>query len=328
MRTAKPGMHSAIVAIALVFAFSSEDSRAALAKHPSDSIQNRDVKQKHEPLNGFYIVTLAVAAQPDADAPPSDGPDSSPTANTRAAATLPQWRDTIVDVSQDGTGIRIREIAIEPAVGPHCSPHAVIVRERDRSLPGEAVEQAAGHHKLCSMNESEVAGVIGAANKDDVARGNSEDFATQTIVATCGESEHLFELPYPDTLKWHALGLADSHITALWKLSHEVVEHAFGDAPFLPDLPGADEKLAHGAALTVPDDLAAQQLAEKLVPEIRGKRYESGFGDSNCAYASCRDHTAAAALQGYAGVLDPATCAAPAAGAAALTRPRTSEVPK
>jgi hypothetical protein len=302
------------VFFALALAFASAGPRFASTARLIDSIQNRDAKQKHEPLNGFYIVTLAVAPPPDdATAGTSDG-SASPTASTNAAPASPKWRDTIVDVAQDGTGIRIREIAIEPATGPHCPAHAVIARERDRLLPGESVDAAAGHHHLCSMNESEVADVIGAANKDDVARANSDDFATQTIVATCGEDEHLFELPYPDTLKWHALGLADSHITALWKMSHEVVAHAFGDAPFLADFPGGTESehRAADSALSASDDFAAQQLAAKLVPEIRGKRYESGFGDSNCAFASCRDHTAASALQGYVGVLDPATCAAPA----------------
>ena len=293
-------------------AFASAGSRFASTARLSDSIQNRDAKHRRQPLNGFYIVTLAVAPPPD-DATAGTSDDSaSPTVSAKAASASPQWRDTIVDVAQEGTGIRIREIAIEPAIGPHCPPHAVIARERDRLLPGESVDTAAGHHHLCSMNESEVAGVIGAANKDDVARANSDDFATQTIVATCGEDEHLFELPYPDTLKWHALGLADSHISALWKLSREVVAHAFGDAPFLADFPGETESehRAAASALSASDDFAAQQLAAQLVPEIRGKRYESGFGDSNCAYASCRDHTAASALQGYVGVLDPATCAA------------------
>jgi hypothetical protein len=325
MNFAKLAASTAFFAVA----FASAGPRAASTARLSDSIQNRDVKQKHEPINGFYIVTLAVAPPPDDSTPgTADGLPAGPTAPTNGISASPQWRDTIVDVAQDGTGIRIREIAIEPAVGPHCPAHAVIARERDRSLPGESIDQAAGHHHLCSMNESEVAGVIGAANKDDVARGNSDDFATQTIVATCGESEHLFELPYPDTLKWHALGLADTHITALWKLSREVVEHAFGDAPFLSDLPdAATEHPKRAPALSPADDLAAQTLAEKLVPEIRGKRYESGFGDSNCAYASCRDHTAAAALQGYTGVLDPATCAAPSAGGA-VPAPSPSEGPQ
>ena len=305
MRTAKLAACGAMVAIALV----SAASRAA--QHDPNRKSHND--KKSGPLNGFYIVTLAVAAPPDADAAPSSS--TATQATTPQIAAEPTWRDTIVDVAQHGTGILIREIVIEPAVGPHCPPHAVIARERDRALPGDSVEQAEGRHHLCSMNESDVAGVIQAAAKDEVARENSDDFGTQTIVATCGESEHLFELPWPDTLKFHALGLADSHITALWKMSREVVEHAFGDAPFSPELPGATQPPAG----TVQDDLAAQRLAEKLVPEIRSGRYASGFGDSNCEYASCRDHSAASALQGYAGVLDPSTCtlAAPAPATAA-----------
>jgi|HubBroStandDraft_5_1064220.scaffolds.fasta_scaffold03311_3 hypothetical protein len=292
MRIAKLGACSAVIAVALAF---------VSAPHASQrNTSSKSEKDKHAPLNSFYIVTLGVAPPPDDTSASTN--TSSPSSTAPSQPTAPAWRDTIVDVLQDGTGIRIREIAIEPAIGPHCPPHAVIARARERALPGESVDAAAGHHHLCSMNASEVAGVISAATKDDVARENSDDFGTQTIVATCGENEHLFELPWPDTLRFHALGLADSHITALWKLAHEVVEHAFDDTTFASSPP-----------TTASDDTASQQLAEKLVPEIRSGRYASGFGDSNCAYASCRDHSAASALQGYAGVLDPATCAAPAA---------------
>ena len=303
METLKLAACGALVAVALVF-FGSQSAGLRAAQHDPNAKSHND--KKSGPLNGFYIVTLGVTPPPDAPAVPSS--DAASAAATPAQiAAQPAWRDTIVDVAQQGTGILIREIVIEPAAGAHCPPHAVIARERDRAFPGESVEQAAGRHHLCSLNESDVAGVIDAAAKDDVARENSDDFGTQTIVATCGERERLFELPWPDTLKFHALGLADSRITALWKLSREVVEHAFGGEPFMPALPGATRT----ATPSAPDDPEAQRLAEKLVPEIRSGRYASGFGDSNCAYASCRDHSGAAALEGYAGVLDPATCAAP-----------------
>jgi hypothetical protein len=298
MGSAKLAVCGVMAAIALA-CVNTRWAVASAAQHDPNAKSHND--KKSGPLNGFYIVTLAVAATADADATPASS--TAAQSNAPQIAAEPAWRDTIVDVAQDGTGIRIREIAIEPAVGPHCPPHAVIARERDRVLPGESVDQAAGHHHLCSMNESDVAGVIQAANKDDVARENSDDFGTQTIVATCGEREHLFELPWPDTLRFHALGLADSRITALWKMSREVIAHAFGDEPFSSSQAPAPDS---GSAT---NDIAAQTLAEKLVPEIRSGRYASGFGDSNCEYASCRDHSAASALQGYAGVLDPSACA-------------------
>lgn len=295
METPKLAACGALVAFALVFS----GSWGAVSRAAQRGGSSRAAKDKHAPLNGYYIVTLGITPPSDAPAlPSSDAASAAATPVQSAAAPIaaePAWRDTIVDVSQDGAGILVREIVIEPAAGPHCPAHAVIARERDRALPGESVEQAAGRHHLCAMNESDVAGVIDAAAKDDVARENSDDFGTQTIVATCGEVEHLFELPWPDTLRFHALGLADSHITALWKLSDEVVEHAFGDVPFPVSK----------------NDIVAQKLAEKLVPEMRAGRYASGFGDTNCAYASCRDHSAASALQGYAGVLNPAKCAGP-----------------
>lgn len=295
-RTARAGATAALL-LACVAAYGEQH----LNKKDSDK------EKKSPPLESFYIVTQAMAeSETTSDAPaapangdaangaPSNG--AAPNRAQLAVALGPAWTDTIVDVAPEGTGARVRQITIEPAVGLHCPPHAVIVREVDRVLDGDTVKQAAGRHKLCAMNESDVAGVIQATAKDDVARANSDDFGTTTIVASCGGKERLFELPYPDTLRFHALGLADSHITALWKMAAEVTSRAFGT-----DSPG-------NAAVSAADDLAAQKLAEKIVPEMRAGKYASGFGDSNCEFASCRDHSAASALQGYAGVQDPASC--------------------
>ncbi len=63
------------------------------------------------------------------------------------------------------------------------------------------------------------------------------------------------------------------------------------------------------ASATPADQAAQQTLAATLVQDIRTGKYASGFGDSSCEYASCRDHSGASALQGYQGALDPAACA-------------------
>jgi hypothetical protein len=235
-------------------------------------------------LDSFYIVTQAVAPPPDADA-------------RTPAPPAPAWTDTILAINVGSDGVDALKIQIEPATGPHCPPHAVVARAVERALPNETAQRLAGRHKLCAMNESDVAGVIDAAALDDVRRANADDLATTTIVASCAGAEKLFELPYPDTLRFHALGLADSHITALWKMAAEVSARAFGD------------DFSFEAA-TPAEDAARQSLAAKLAPAIRDGKYASGFGDSDCAFASCRDHSAKSALEGYDGVLDPEKCGA------------------
>jgi hypothetical protein len=244
----------------------------------------KDAKQS-PPLDSFYIVTQAVAPEPE------------PGTQTPADGAPAGWTDTVIAVEVAGDAAHALKIQIEPAAGPHCPPHTVIARAVERTMSGESAQQLAGRHKLCAMNESDVEGVINTAALDDVRRANADDLATTTIIASCAGAEKSFELPYPDTLRFHALGLADSHITALWKMAAEVSSRAFGE----------EFSFAHA---TPADDAQQQALAAKLVPAIRDGKYASGFGDSNCEFASCRDHSAKSALQGYGGVQDPANCAA------------------
>ncbi len=240
-----------------------------------------DKKKPAPPLDRFYIVTQSVAPQPDSDAA-KNNPD---------AASAPPWTDQILDVAPDASSVRIRKIEITPApAGSKCPPHAVIVRAAERTVASSSVQSIAGRQHICALNESDVGGVIDAAERDEVQRANRDDFANQTIVAFCGGKEELFELPYPDTLHFHALGLADPHITALWKLSAEAESNAFGHA-------------INFSQMSADEDAKSQQLAAKFIPEIRAGSYDSGFADSDCPYGSCRNHSAASALQGYTGLL-------------------------
>jgi TonB family protein len=101
----------------------------------------------------------------------------------------------------------------------------------------------------------------------------------------------LYELPYPETLKFEALKMADSRITALWDFADDVEERAFGkDFTF--------------AGATAAQNMERQELGAKFVPEIMAGKFDSGFPDSTCAFADCRVHNAKSALQGYSGVID------------------------
>lgn len=238
-------------------------------------------KKPAPPLDRFYIVTQSIA-------PPAD---SDSAARAKPTDPAPPWTDQILDVVPEATSVRVRKIEIVPA-GAHCPPRAVIVRAAERTLNATTPQAIAGRQHICALNESDVRGVIDASERDEVQRANRDDFANQTIVALCGGREELFELPYPDTLRFHALGLADPHITALWKLSTDVESNAFGHP-------------VNFSQMSAQEEAASQQFAAKLVPEIRAGAYDSGFADSDCPYAACRDHSARSALQSYAG---PLTC--------------------
>jgi TonB family protein len=216
-------------------------------------------------LAGFYVVTQAVS---DKGTP---------------------WADKILDVRAEVGGVRVREIRIAP-MNRNCA-HNVTVKAVERVLPNTTVAKVAGKFKLCSYPDDDFAGVIQVAKRDYIESDSIGTSASHTIVAKCGTQERLYELPYPETLKFEALHRADSRITALWDLAGDVEERAFG------------KDFTFGGA-TAEQNKERQELGAKFVPEIMGGKFDSGFPDSTCAFADCRVHNAKSALQGYEGVID------------------------
>jgi hypothetical protein len=199
--------------------------------------------------------------------------------------TGPKWVDHILEVRPEQESVRVREIRIAP-LSPAC-PHHVTVRAIERIVPNTTVKKVAAHFDLCAFTEDDVESMIHAA-KRKTAPASDDDSASQTIVARCGTKQRVFELPDEDSLRFAALNLADSHLSAFWDLAAVVEARTFGD----------DFSLAK---LTPEQDREAQALGAKLVPEIKSGKYDQAFADNNCPYAECSDHSSASALQGYAG---------------------------
>jgi TonB family protein len=201
----------------------------------------------------------------------------------------PGWSDTILDVRDEVGGVRVREIRIAP-LNRNCA-HIVTVKAVETVLPNTTAAKVAGKFRLCSYPEDDFAGVIQVARRSDIEPDSLVSAANQTIVAKCGNKEILYELPDQDLLKFEALKRADARIAALWDLKDDVEDRAFGkDFAF--------------AKATADQNKERQELGAKFVPEILAGKFNSGFSDSTCAFAECRDHNAKSALQGYKGPID------------------------
>ncbi|MGC1964862.1 MAG: hypothetical protein WA673_00295 [Candidatus Acidiferrales bacterium] len=198
----------------------------------------------------------------------------------------PQWVDHILEVRPQGDAVLVCEIRIAP-LDPAC-PHHVTVRAVERALPDTTVKKLAIKFPLCSFEEDVVEGMINTAKRPSGAVTDSDDSASQTIVARCGTQQKMFELPDEEALRFDALQLADSHLAAFWELAATMEAHAFG----------SDFSLAK---ISPQEDQDAQALGAKLIPEIKSGRYDQGFADQTCPYAECPDHNVASALQGYEG---------------------------
>jgi len=197
----------------------------------------------------------------------------------------PAWVDHVLELRPQSDGVLIREIRIAP-LSPDC-PHCVTVRAIERVMPATTVKVIAGKFQLCALAEEDVDGMIHAAKKDEEPN-TIDDSATQTIVANCGGEKRMYELPYPETLRFEALGLANAHVAKYWEIAADIEADAFGN----------DFSLGK---LTPAQDAEAQALGAKVVVELKAGRYKQGFADADCPYAECRDHSANSALQGYTG---------------------------
>jgi hypothetical protein len=211
-------------------------------------------------LESFYIVTQAAFR---------DGP---------------AWVDHILDLRPEGADVLIREVRIAP-LAPAC-PHHVTLRAVEKILPATTVQRLAGKFELCAHAEEDVDGMIHAAKLEDAP--NIDDPSSQTIIAVCGGEKRMFELPYPETLRFEALTLANAHVAHYWEIAADLEADAFG----------SDFSLAK---LTPAQDQTAQDLGARILPEIKSGRYKQGFADADCPYAECRDHSVNSALQGYSG---------------------------
>jgi hypothetical protein len=220
-----------------------------------------DKPKPKPPLENFYVVTQAIFH------------------------TDPKWVDHVLEVRPEQESVRVREIRIAP-LSAAC-PHHVTVRAIERTLPNTTVKKVAARFDLCAFTEEDVESMIHAAKRKS-SDTSDDDFASQTIVARCGNKQRIFELPDKDSLRFEALSLADSHLSAFWDLAAVVESRIFGE----------DFSLAH---LTPEQDRDAQTLGANLVPEIKSGKYDQAFADNTCPYAECQDHNAASALEGYAG---------------------------
>jgi len=235
----------------LIWAAAMLPSAASTTDHPTPK----------PPLENFYVVTQAIFH------------------------TDPKWVDHILEVRPVEEGVRVREIRIAP-LNPTC-PHHVTVRAIERVVPNTTVKKVALHFDLCAFSEDDVESMISAARRK-TAPASDDDSAAQTIVARCGTKQRIFELPDESSLRFDALRLADSRLSAFWDLAAVVEARTFGD----------DFSLAQ---LTPEQDREAQALGATLVPEIKSGKYDQAFADNNCPYGECSDHSSASALQGYAG---------------------------
>lgn len=171
----------------------------------------------------------------------------------------PFYYEYVLDVKPQGKDVLVRQIRLGPT-STGC-PSGLTVKAADRLIRNETPKGFA-RHELCSLNAKDVASAIEHAPAHYGAGGF--ETASYSIVAMCGSTEKVFELPDPETVDLKRLKGTNPQAASLWDFVTNVYERSFGkDFSF------------HNASDA--QDAAFQALGAETVPAIRAGLYARGF---------------------------------------------------
>ncbi len=189
-------------------------------------------------LKGFYVATHVVS-------------DASPFKY-----------EYVLDVKAQGKDVLVREIRIAPL---NSSCPGITVKAADHLLTNTSPEKVA-RLDLCSLNVTAVESAISGAQPLGVT--SIDDTASHSIVAICGRTQKVFELPYPETVDSKKLKRTSRPVASLWDLAYNVQRRSFGP------------KFSFYRA-SASQDAEFQALGAEVVPAIKSGIYDLGFANGS-----------------------------------------------
>jgi TonB family protein len=175
----------------------------------------------------------------------------------------PFWYEYILDVKPQGKDVLVREIRIAP-LDSGCPSH-VTVKAADHLLTRTSPKRVA-RLDLCSLNVGALASVIRGAQAKGIS--SIDDTASYSIVAMCGRTEKIFEIPYPETVELRKLRKTNPQVASLWDLAYDIRLRSFGRSFSFYNASAAQNK-------------AFQALGAETVPAIKSGIYGRGFQDGS-----------------------------------------------
>lgn len=196
--------------------------------------------QTHEEkeLKSFYVVTHVVS-------------DASPF-----------WYEYVLDVRPQGKNVLVREIRIAP-LNSACP--GITVKAADHPITNTYPKKVA-RLDLCSLNVAAVASAIKGAQPRAITA--IDDSASYSVVAMCGRTEKVFEIPYPETVDLKKLMRTNPRVASLWDLAYNVQRRSFGQNFSFYNTSASQ-------------DGAFQALGAEIVPAIKSGIYDRGFANGS-----------------------------------------------
>jgi len=173
----------------------------------------------------------------------------------------PFWFEYVLDVKPRSRDVLVRKIRIAPL--NFACPNRVTVKAADKLVKNTSPQRVV-RLDLCSLDVAAVASVIRGAQPGGAV--SIWDTASHTIVATCGKTEKVFEIPYPESVELEKLKKTNPQVASLWDLAYDIGRHSFG------------ERFSFYDASARRDEVF-QALGAEIAPAIKSGIYDQGFQD-------------------------------------------------
>jgi TonB family protein len=207
----------------------------------------------------FLGVGVLVSGSPATTAKSRDALQSFYIVSHVVSDAAPLWYDYVLDVTPVDRGVLIRDIRLAP-LNSYCN-RPVTVKAAERVVPNSNVKSLA-KIPLCSFNEADVAAAIEAARSKSIE--SIDDSVRFTIVAKCGTTSRIFDLPFPELMDFALLKRKNPAVASLWNLSLSIRRRVFG-------------KNFSFYGVSRSQDSSFQELGSRLAPALKSGMYDQGF---------------------------------------------------
>jgi TonB family protein len=164
----------------------------------------------------------------------------------------------VVDVRTDGPDVVIRYSRIG-WTNPGFCPRKIVQGAQVR-LSNRTIKDLVKANNPCAVNPRDLAATV---KKFSIMAGHFETFSAG-VVATCGSTTSVLELPDESRVDLKKLKSANAKMGRLWNLMPDVVDPTFGQ-----------DDIFQGR--TEAEDLVLQRAGQEIVPELASGRYDEGL---------------------------------------------------
>ena len=170
----------------------------------------------------------------------------------------------VIDVRTDGPDVAIRYSRIG-WTDPRFCPRKIVQSAHVR-LSSQTFKDLVKANNPCAVNSRDLASTV---RKYSIRTGHFETFSAG-VVATCGATIAVLELPDESRVDLKKLNAASAKMGRLWNLIPDLIEPAFGKDDIFQGRTEAEDRVLQRAGQEITAELASGRFDPGLAAAVRG----------------------------------------------------------